>query len=102
MVRELEVNVESPQNHMAMAASSDTAPPAEGPRLCWRIAITAGILLQPASLAPSAAGTLRMARVIANSNRYPARAETTTAFTIPQGTRRLASTVSSAAWAEAS
>src|SRR3974377_2212240 len=102
MVREVEVRVESPQNHMAIAASSDVAAPAEGPRPCRRIAITAGILLPPASLAPSAAGTLRIATVRANSNRYPARAETTTAFTIPQGTRRLGSIVSSAVWADAS
>jgi len=36
MVREFEVTVESPQNHMAMAASNDMAPSTERPKLCWK------------------------------------------------------------------
>src|SRR5215831_8675452 len=100
--REDEVMHESPQNHMAMDASAAIALPALAPSAVFRIAITAGIALPPASLAASTAGMLRIASVKAMRSRYPTTPETTTDRTMPHGARRRGSSVSSAMWAEAS
>ena len=67
--READVMHARPQNHMAIDASAAMALPAFAPSACCRMAITAGIWLPCASLAPSTPGMLRMASVRASNRK---------------------------------
>src|SRR5688572_25185428 len=95
MTRELHATADSPQNHIAIATNAENRAPAFSPSAVTRIVMTAGTSLPLASLALSTEGMSLIARVRAISNRYPTRLDTTTAITMPQGTRRRGSTVSS-------
>src|SRR4051812_40162605 len=95
IVRELQVTAERPQNHIAIAASPVTTLPARAPSALSRMAITAGMPWPSASRADSTDAMSLMASVNAISKTYPTIAETATAITMPHGTRRLGSTVSS-------
>src|SRR5438046_9308988 len=102
MVAEVLVDVDSQQNHTATAARADMTYPARPPSACSKMAITAGMLLPPESAAPSTDGISCIESVRAMSSRYPTAAEITTELSIPQGTRRRGSTVSSETCADAS
>src|SRR5580693_389456 len=99
MVREMEVIVDKPQNHIAITANHDIAPPAREPSALVRIRIGTGSSAAPAA---SIAGRSRMASVSANSSTYPTIADTATDSTIPHGACLRGSCVSSAVCAEAS
>src|ERR1035438_8098683 len=99
MVREIDVIVDSPQNHIAMTASHDMAPPARGPKALVRIRIGTGSSFAPAC---NIAGRSRIASVSAKRSTYPTTADTAADSTIPHGARRRGSYVSSAGGADAS
>ena len=93
---------DSPQNHIAIDASAPIAFPSFAPTAPCMIAIAAGTVFPPASLAESVSGIDRIASVSAINNAYPATPDTATERTIPQGAFRRGSDVSSAMCAEAS
>src|SRR5712691_7474892 len=86
-MRELEVTLESPQNHIAAMAMSTSALPVCG-SACCRTKMN-GLS------AAAAAGRSPMERVTATSSAYPATPLTATLITIPQAALREGSCVSS-------
>src|SRR3954470_10980509 len=91
-MRELEVTLDSPQNHIAAMATRTRALPScapSAPRRTKMNGLSAAI----------AAGRSPMLSVTASSMAYPARPLTSTASTIPQGALRDGSCVSSLTWA---
>src|SRR5205823_3441832 len=94
-MREFEVTLERPQNHIASMASPTRPPPRRGPRLV-RSTYRNGLS------AAAAAGRSAMASVTATRSAQPKIALTTTERKIPQGALRVGSWVSSHRWALAS
>src|SRR5436309_14343410 len=84
IVRDIDVMVDNPQNHIATTASHDIAAPAVGPSAVVRMRIGTGSSLAPAFII---AGRSWIAIVRANSNTYPTIADTATDSTMPHGAR---------------
>src|SRR5581483_2261590 len=93
-MREFDVTVDNPQNHMAPITIHTITPPSRAPSAPT---IT---LVKPAS--PVARAGSPTASVIASSITNPATPDTITEFTIPRGAASRAPTVSSEACADAS
>ena len=69
ITRELHVTADSPQNHMAIAASAANPVPAPLPSASIRITITGGTALPPASFESSTVVMSRIDSVSANRSR---------------------------------
>src|SRR5229473_128931 len=94
-MRELEVTLERPQNHIAAMAMQTSAFPSRAPSpmvSTWMNGLSAA----------TAAPRSPMERVTARSSAYPAMPLTATERTMPHGALRVGSCVSSLTWAEAS
>src|SRR5262249_57284273 len=70
MTREDHVTADSPQNHIAIAASAENRLPARSPSAATRITITAGSEFSPAALPLSVTSKSLVAYVQAIQSRY--------------------------------